>query len=219
MAEKIQIRTGGRGRPLEIDVDATLKQFMAQLPQAKARLQEIRRTTSGERSESILGSETTLPKGIKASIDVLEALQQGQKIDYATARELRSNLRTVKELASKQERVYGRALSSSLLKQYEQDIKYQSKYASKQVSQTYKGMLERVERLTPRQQQKFFTSRGYQNVKTNRRDYKRVIEWAEADIQNKYGQDVQLTAEEAFAYMLEDKQIQEIQGIETEIPF
>lgn len=212
----LTIKTGERGRPLKIDVDASLKQFMQQLPRAKARLQEIRRTTSGERAESILGSETTLPKGIRASMDVLEALQTGEKIDYATARELRSNLRVVKELASKQERVYSRALASSLLKQYEQDIQYQSKYASKQVSQTYKGMLERVKTLTPRQQQKFFTGRGYQNVKTNRRDYQRIIEWAENDIQNKYGQDVQLTAEEAFAYMLEDRQIEAIERIRAE---
>ena len=216
MAQIITVRTGGRGRPLTIDVESTLKQFMQQLPRAKARLQEIRRTTSGERAESILGSETTLPKGINATIDVLEALQQGQKIDYATARELRANLLTVRELASKQERVYGRALASQLVKQYEQDIAYQSKYASKGVASTYKGMLERVKTLTPRQQQKFFTSRGYQNVKTNRRDYKRVIEWAESDIQNKYGQDVQLTAEEAFAYMLEDRQIKAIEAIKAE---
>lgn len=212
----LTIKTGERGRPLKIDVDASLKQFMQQLPRAKARLQEIRRTTSGERAESILGSETTLPKGIRASMDVLEALQTGEKIDYATARELRANLRVVKELASKQERVYSRALASSLLKQYEQDIQYQSKYASKQVSQTYKGMLERVKTLTPRQQQKFFTGRGYQNVKTNRRDYQRIIEWAENDIQSKYGQDVQLTAEEAFAYMLEDRQIEAIERIRAE---
>lgn len=212
----LTIKTGERGRPLKIDVDVSLKQFMQQLPRAKARLQEIRRTTSGERAESILGSETTLPKGIRASMDVLEALQTGEKIDYATARELRANLRVVKELASKQERVYSRALASSLLKQYEQDIQYQSKYASKQVSQTYKGMLERVKTLTPRQQQKFFTGRGYQNVKTNRRDYQRIIEWAENDIQNKYGQDVQLTAEEAFAYMLEDRQIEAIERIRAE---
>lgn len=215
----LTVRSGGRGRPLSIDVEATLKQFMQQLPRAKARLQEIRRTTSGERAESILGSETTLPKGINATIDVLEALQSGQKIDYATARELRANLRTVRELASKQERVYSRALAGSLLEQYKRDIEYQSKYASKKVSETYKGMLERVKILTPRQQQKFFTSRGYQNVKTNRRDYRRVIEWATNDIKNRFGIDVQLTAEEAFAYMLEDKQIKELENIQETIPF
>ena len=215
----LTVRTGGRGRPLAIDVDATLKQFMQQLPRAKARLQEIRRTTSGERAESILGSETTLPKGINATIDVLEALQSGQKIDYATARELRANLRTVRELASKQERVYSRALSSLLLEQYKRDIEYQSKYASKKVSETYKAMLERAEKLTPRQQQKFFTSRGYQNVKTNRQEYKKVIEWSTNDIKKRFGIDVQLTAEEAFAYMLEDKQIQELEKIQETIPF
>lgn len=212
----LKVKTNTRGRPLEFDVDKTLEQFMRSLPKAKARLQEIRRTTSGERAEDILGSETTLPKGISASIDALEELQQGGQINYATAKEIRQNLRTVQQLASKQERVYGRALASSLLRQYEQDINYQSKYASKQVSQTYKGMLERVKTLTPRQQQKFFTGRGYQNVKTNRRDYQRVIEWAESDIQSRYGQDIQLTAEEAFAYMLEDRQIEAIEDIRAE---
>ena len=212
----ITVKSGGRGRPLEIDIERTLQQFMQQLPKAKTRLQEIRRTTSGERAESILGSETTLPKSIQATADVLDALMSGQKIDYATARELRANLRTVQQLASKQERVYGRALSGALLRQYEQDIQYQSKYASKGVALTYKGMLERIKTLTPRQQQTFFTGRGYQNVKTNRRDYQRVIEWAENDIQSKYGQGVQLTAEEAFAYMLEDRQIEAIEAIRAE---
>ena len=215
----LTVRTGGRGRPLAIDVEATLEQFLKLKPRATARLREIRRTTSGERAESILGSETTLPIGISASIDALEALKYGVELDYQTAREIRANLRMFKQLASKQERVYSKALASQLLKQYEQDITYQSKYASQKVGETYKGMLERVKTLSPRQQQKFFTSRGYQNVKTNRREYKRVIEWATNDIKKRFGIDVQLTAEEAFAYMLEDKQIKELENIQETIPF
>lgn len=211
--QKITIRTGGRGRPLEIDVVKTLAQYDRQIERAKSRLQELRRTTSGERSEAILGSETTLPKGISATRDVLEALQQGQKIDYATAKELRANLRAVKELASPQERVYGRALASSLTRQYKQDLEYASKYASKYAKGIYKQLGENVEKLTPRQQQSFYLSRAYQSVKTNRREYKRVVEWAENDLANK-GVDAQLTGEEALAYVELHKQGEYIESLE-----
>ena len=217
MDNKITIRTGGRGRPLEIDVVKTLAQYDGQIERAKSRLQELRRTTSGERSEAILGSETTLPKGISATRDVLEALQQGQKIDYETAKELRANLRAVKELASPQERVYGRALASSLLNKYEKEIERFSKYGSTQTEKTLKSMLAKTKALTPKSQQKFFLSRGYQSVATiygnSPKGEKRHVEWAKNDYKKKTGIDAEFTPQEAFAYILEQKQAEELENL------
>lgn len=210
----IRVRTGGRGRPLEIDVEKTLKQFEQQLPRAKARLQEIRRTTSGVRDAEILGTETQLPKALSASIDVLEALSEGKDISYQTARELRQNLRSVEQLASRQERVFGRSLASLLTRQYEQDIKARLQNASGVTQRIYKRMLQRVQQLTPKQQQTFFFSRGYQLTSTQGQ-YQRVIEWAQNDIAEKEGINVKLTSDEALAYVEEQKQIAEL-GIEAE---
>lgn len=202
----IKIKSGGRGRPISLEPEKILKQFQSQLPRAKARLQQIRRETSGTRSESILGSETMLPKSIRATADVIDVLLTNQPIDYATARELKANLRTVSQLASKQERVYGRALASALTKQYEEDIKYASKYASKTTRQIYQRMLARVKALSPVQQQKFFTSRGYQDVKTNTNTYQHTIEWAQNHFKTETGIDQQMTAQEAMAYVMEQRQ-------------
>lgn len=203
---QITIKSGKRGRPLTFDTEDTLAQFMRQLPRAKARLQEIRRTTSGERNEAIFGSETSLPKGISASIDVLQDLKAGEQIDYETARMIKENLRQVKQLASKQERVYGKALANALVKQYEADIDYQSKYASKTTQNIYKSLKQNVRKLNPQQQQQFFTSRCYQNVKTNRKEYQRLIAWAEDHFEKTYGQAIKMTAEEAQAYVIKSKQ-------------
>lgn len=203
---QITIKSGKRGRPLTFDAEDILAQFMRQLPRAKARLQEIRRTTSGERNEAILGSETSLPKGISASIDVLQDLKLGEQIDYETARIIKENLRQVKQLASKQERVYSKALANALVKQYEADIDYQSKYASKTTQNIYKSLKQNVKKLTPQQQQQFLTSSGYQNVKTNRKKYDKVIAWAEDHFAKTYGQEVKMTAEEALAYVIKVKQ-------------
>ena len=202
----IKIKSGVRGRPITIDTAKVLKQFETQLPRAKARLQQIRQETSGTRSEAILGSETMLPKNIRATIDVLNILQTNQNIDYATASELKRNLRTVSQLASKQERVYGRALADALFKKYEEDIKYASKYASQATKQIYKQMLTNVKNLTPTGKQRFFTSRGYQDVKTNRKDYQHTIAWAKEHFRTETGIEQEMTAEEAMAYVMLQRQ-------------
>ena len=61
-------------------------------------------------------------------------------------------------------------------------------------------------KLNPQQQQQFLTSRGYQNVKTNRKEYQRLIAWAEDHFEKTYGQEVKMTAEEAQAYVIKSKQ-------------
>ena len=234
MANIFTIKTGGRGRPLTIDPEKLLAQFMKAIPQARARLAKFRETTKGERNAEILGTETTLPKSIKATVDVLEELQQGQQINYATARELRQNLRVVQQLASRQERVYSRALSSALLRQFEQDITYANKNASRFTRRQNTQILQTVKSLAPRKQQKFFMSRGYQSPKATG-SYQRAKNWASNDIKNNYtrkeieemGLDyetngkgrvisVELTDDEALAWVRANKSAREVDMIEVE---
>lgn len=210
---QIKIKQAGKGRPIIIDVEQELERFTQQLPKVKMRLQQIRQTTSGERSEAILGSETSLPKSIEATYDVLQALKEGQQINIDTAKELRENLTLIKELASKQERVYGRALAKTFTSEYFKDIEYASKSASNIQKQILSKLKTNVQQLTPRQQQSFFTSRAYQNVKTNQGNYQKVVAWAENDIKSRTGEDVQLTTSEALSYVELQKQSQFIGGL------
>ena len=203
----IKVKSGGRGRPLTIDVTKVLQQFQRQLPKARQRLQQLREQTSGTRDASILGTETMLPKSIIATDDVINALLSNQSITYGTARELKQNLRTVSQLASKQERVWSRALASSLMKAYEQDIQIASKNASKYTRETYQRMLARVKKLTPSQQQSFFLSKGYQDVKTNKKSYEHTKAWAQSHFEKETGiAGQEMTGEEALAYVMEQRQ-------------
>lgn len=206
MAKIIKISSGGRGRPLEIDVEKTLEQFMSQLSSAKERLRDIRQRTRGERSEALLGSETTLPKGIVSTKYVLDALKEGQSISYQTAKELRSNLKLVKELSSKQERVYSRALAESFEKQYISELEYTSRNASAKAKEFLGQMKSNIKKLSPRQQQQYFTSRAYQSPKTARGTYERARLWSEKDIKKKTGKEITLTGEEGLLYVNLDKQ-------------
>ena len=203
---EITIRSGKRGRPLTINTEQILKDYLRYKPKAVKRLQEFRRTTSGERTEEILGSETTLPKAMETMQDVIDALQSGTKINYQTAKELRANLRTVRQLASNQYRVYGRALAEQLSNKYLQDLETQSLNASKTAKKIYKKLGENVKQLTAQQKQKFFMSKSYQSPKTNYKSYQHAKEWAKNDIKRQTGKESRLTGEEALAYIELKKQ-------------
>lgn len=210
----IYIKQTGRGRPLKFDTEKDFSKLLHQIPQAKLRLQEIRKATSGVRNEDILGSETSLPSSIKTTIDVFQALQRGEQINIETARALKMGVKTVQQLSSKQEKVYSRALAKALETQYEEDIKYQSKYASAREKQIYNRMLTNIKNLTQRQQQAFFTSRAYQDPRTNRRNYEHVKKWATEDIKKRTGEEIELTPNEAMAYLMERRQEDELANLE-----
>lgn len=206
----ITVKTGGRGRPLKIDTEKALQSFLKSKDLAQARLQQIRQEAHGVRAESIVGSDLSLPSALEASYDVLQALRAGEQISYQTAKELRAGLLATKQLASKQERVYGRALAETFKRQYLKDIEQATKYASKFTKEQFAEIKRELEKLKPAQQQKFFLSRGYQDPRTTTGQYQRVIEWAENDILTSTGEVVKLTGAEALAYANKEKALAEI---------
>lgn len=211
----ITIKTGGRGRPLKIDTEKALQSFLKSKDLAQARLQQIRQEAHGVRAESIVGSDLSLPSVLEASYDVLQALRAGEQISYQTAKELRAGLLATKQLASKQERVYGRALAETFKRQYLKDIQQATKYSTAFTRQQFEGIKTALEKLTPAQQQKFFLSKGYQDPRTTTGEYQRVIAWAENNIYERTGKTVQLTGAEALAYVSKEKALAEIMAIEA----
>lgn len=200
----ITIKSSGRGRPLSIDPDKLLAEMYKKLPAAKTRLSQLRRETSGEQRELLLGSETALPSSVDAALDVLEALKEGAQISKQTASSVKRAAKMVAQLASKQRRVYGRALSASLQEAYEMDIEYlMNRGVTSNVTNKYLGKLKNVvNTMTPQQRQSFLLSKGYQSPKTATAEYRRVIEWAKNDYMEKNGARYEFTQAEAWAYLL-----------------
>lgn len=200
----VTIKSAGRGRPLSIDPDKLLAEMYRNLPAAKNRLSQLRRETSGEQREFLLGSETALPSGVDAMLDVLEALKDGAQISKQTALSVKRAAKMVTQLASKQRRVYGRALSVSLQEAYEMDIDYlMNRGVTSNVTNKYLGKLKNiVNTMTPQQRQSFLLSKGYQSPKTATAEYRRVIKWAKNDYMEKNGAIYEFTQAEAWAYLL-----------------
>lgn len=200
----ITIKSVGRGRPLSIDPDKLLAEMYRKLPAAKARLSQLRRETSGEQRELLLGSETALPSSVDAALDVLEALKEGTQISKQTALSVKNAAKMVAQLASKQRRVYGRALSISLQEAYEMDIDYlMNRGVTSNVTNKYLGKLKNiVNTMTPQQRQSFLLSKGYQSPKTATGEYKKIIEWSKNDYLERTGVMYEFTQAEAWAYLL-----------------
>lgn len=200
----VTIKSVGRGRPLSIDPDKLLAEMYRKLPAAKTRLSQLRRETSGEQRELLLGSETALPSSVDAALDVLEALKEGAQISKQTALSVKNAAKMVAQLASKQRRVYGRALSASLQEAYEMDIDYLiNRGVTSKVTNKYLGKLKNiVNTMTPQQRQSFLLSKGYQSPKTATGEYKKIIEWSKNDYLERTGIMYEFTQAEAWAYLL-----------------
>lgn len=206
---------GGRGRPLSIDPDKLLAEMYRTIPVAQQRLNQLRSISSGERREEIFGSETTLPKSVDAALDVLDALKTGQQITHKTALELRRTTTMLRQLASPQSRVYGRALDASLQSAYEEDIAFLTKRSitSPLATQYLTDLQDLVNSMTPKQRQSFLLSKGYQSPRTATQKYERVKKWAEKDHEEKTGQWQSFTMAEAWAYTLYRRAQDEIYGV------
>lgn len=197
---KLSVSSGRRGRPLSIDPEKELQELIFRdIPKAKERLAEFRKETSGLRDAAILGTETELPDFIQSTIDILADIQENQSIDYESLKQLKKNLRTTRELKSKQKRVYGRALDEKIFEDYQKTLLRQDSTSSDFVLQSNKRVLGKLEKMTKQQRQKFFFSRGYQDPATMRKDYKRLVAWAS----KKVGR--QLTVDEAWAVVREER--------------
>lgn len=191
-------KSGKRGRPLELDINKVYSEFWDLTPLADIRLRKFRQETKGIRGEAILGSQTSLPDWLDESINLLEEARTGRELSYAEAKQIKLNLESMKELASKQKRVYERALQQQLTASYFDEL---TKYAMTAKSDFTKTQIQeirgRIQALPKRKQQELMFSKYYQSPKTTRGRYKRVKDWAEADSGKK-----NMTYEEAWAYLL-----------------
>lgn len=197
---KYYVKSGKRGRPLSIDPEQELHRLIFEnIPKARERLAEIKSQSKGIREERLIGGANVLPEYIESSIDVLQNLQEGENIDYATLKELKQNLRTVERLSSKQERVFGSALEKQFTEDYVQSLDYFSRAGSEFVKKSNERVKNMLASLTPQQRQKAFLSRGYQDVATmSSTSDRRVQAWARKETGNQ-----ELTVDEAWAYLRE----------------
>lgn len=195
---KVYVRSGRRGRPLSIDPEAELNKLIQQtLPKAKQRLSKFRQQTSGVRDSAFLGSETDLPAFVESTIDVLSDLREGARISYESLRETKRAIKIAEQLASKQKRVYGRALEPALTEEYLRDLdRFSSKSGSIYMKRKNAQLRKMFTKLTPQQRQEFFFSKKYQDVRTMAGRYAHIVAWAEAETGRK-----NMTEEEAWAYL------------------
>lgn len=197
---KYYARSGKRGRPLSIDPEKELNKLIFEnIPKAKERLAEIKKQSSGIREERLIGGANVLPEYIESSIDVLQDLREGENIEYETLKELKANLRTVERLASKQERVFGSALEKQFTEDYIKSLDYFSRAGSDFVKKSNERVKNMLQNLTPKERQKAFLSKGYQDVATmSSQSDRRVQAWARKETGNQ-----ELTVDEAWAYLRE----------------
>ena len=215
----ITIKSGRRGRPLSIDPNKMLKELTKLKTAAKMRLQELRENTEGMRGYNVLGAEKKLPDYFAATINTLETVAEDNTISltYETAKSIHKYSKVIKELASPQRRVYGRALGNILQETYERSIDtiINSGTVSQRTADTLTRMKETTKKMTSMQKQSFFLSRKYEdpltifyeswqnNSPTLLANKERHIAWAKKDYAEKHGTTIEFSHEEAFAYILQ----------------
>lgn len=192
------IKSGGRGRPININIENLKNQFYENLQPAGKKLAEIRRTTAGMRSEELLGSQTSFPKWVEKTRDMLEAIEEGRTPTYKEIKTIQEDLQSLKQLSSKQERVTNRAIAKQLERQYIEQLERAQKNQSQFTREQLTELEKKFEKMTLTQKQEFLLSSKYQDPNAIGR-YKRVKDWAEADSGRK------MSYSEAFAYTINSK--------------
>lgn len=195
------IKSGGRGRPLNVDLEALYGEYNALIPKATIKLAELRKETKGLRDTDIFGTQTSLPKWVEEGRDILEASIDfnGRIPTYSEIKDIKQTMQTLKQLSSKQARVFGRALAPQLKKQYESALTQWEKQKSDFLKTQADIVKKHFAKLTPRQQQTLLSSKYYQDPKTLSpygTNIKAIKKWAEKDSGRI------MTKEEATAYLL-----------------
>lgn len=185
-----------RGRPLKFNIEEIEQTFYELLPKAQKRLRELYKESKGVRTAEIFGTQTSLPKWVEESLDIIEANQLGRNITYEEKKQIKENLKSLKQLTSKQARVYERALDKQLTEQYIKDLEAFNRNGSKLTQKTIKKIKSEITKLTPRERQKLLTSKSYQDVRKGQR-YKKIRDWALADSGKK-----QMTYEESYIHLI-----------------
>ena len=114
----IKYRVKSRGRPRELDTNLIYQEIVQATKKALPRLEEIRQSTKGYRGERVLGSKTSVPDWVEESLDLLQTADYGRDLSVSEAVSITQTLKNLRELASPQARVYGRAIGEQLTKEY-----------------------------------------------------------------------------------------------------
>ena len=168
-----------RGRPLTLDTDAITEEIFTRLPRARQTLKEFRKTTSGVRDEEIIGTETSLPEWLDASIMALTQFED--KITLASARDIKKTLDIVRKLSSARATTREIALESKLTSEYLKGLESATKQSDTGAGMYYKKLEKYIKQASKKERVAYFKSRSYQDVGSFRnRRYKRIKEWAQA---------------------------------------
>lgn len=193
---KITAKSGKRGRPLELDTEKAYQQIITLYKQASPRLRSIAKQSVGMRGEALFGTQTSVPEWIEQSTDLLDLIEfQDIKPSYKDIQQVKQTLKTLKELTSKQEKVYQRSLATQLSERYEKELDQMEKLGSEFTKQQVRELRTAFQKLSPRQKQTLLTSKAYQDPKTTQR-YTHIKKWAEKDSKQK-----NLTIQESWAYL------------------
>lgn len=198
----VKIPTGGR--PIKIDTEQTLESLNRYIGRAKETLRDIRRSSSGYREARVLGTETSLPAFVNETWDALNELQYGGKLSLSAVRQVRQNIKTIKELASVQARVRERALSYLLEEQYVAEMSSRARGASQFTRKSVGRQIARVKNLSPRGKQAFFTSKKYQSPRSFYKRYKHIQDWANSKAEKeRRGSNEDLNWEDSASWLME----------------
>lgn len=209
------LRFKTKGRPLTLDTTAAIEEIFRRLPTARETLSEFRKTTSGVRDEELLGTETSLPEWLDASIMALTQFED--KINLQSARDIKKSLRTLRKLSSRKMTSRETALEPIITNEYLESLK-QAEKTSSGATRWYEKLRKYITSATKKQRIAFYKSRAYQDVGSFRnRRYKRIKAWAEESTGRK------LSYKQSYAYLvarrLEDgldtsEEIKELSGEE-----
>ena len=194
---KFTVKSGGRGRPLTIDSDKLLTQLQLAYRPAMRNLAQIRKGSSGVRDAALLGTQTSVPEWWQTTLTLAEQAQSGA-LSYEAAKYVRENIRAIQRLASRQERSRAQALSDILYKDYLRDLEYQMRGANKESRKWYEATKAKIQKLSKRERQEYFTSRAYESPKAfGRNRYEKIRAWAKKNTGK-----ATMSYSEAYAYLL-----------------
>ena len=178
----IKYRVKSRGRPRELDTNLIYQEIVQATKKALPRLEEIRQSTKGYRGERVLGSKTSVPDWVEESLDLLQTADYGRDLSVSEAVSITQTLKNLRELASPQERVYGRAIGEQLTKEYV--VAFGEFNENGQLTNFSKDQIKEIEKnitfMSIKERQEYFTSRYYQDPRATGK-YKRVLAWSKAD--------------------------------------
>lgn len=194
-----------RGRPLTLDTEAVTKEIFARLPRARETLREFRRTTSGVRDQELVGTETSLPEWLDASIMALTQFED--RISLQSARDIKQTLEIVRKLSSPRGLSRETALEGKITEEYLQELEYAGRTADTGAKKYYRQLERQIKAMSKQQRVAYYKSRQYQSVGSFReRRYKRIKAWA----QDSNGRS--MSYKESYAYLVA-RRLEE--GLET----